>query len=90
MPYRLSLSREVYRTINRLPGNIRQRIRRVIASLAENPRPDSAKAMEQDLESYYRIRVNDYRIIYTIDDDVVLVEIIRVVRRTPRTYEDLT
>lgn len=90
MPYRLSLSREVYRTINRLPGNVRQRIRRVIAGLAENPRPDSAKAMEADLESYYRIRVNDYRIIYTIDDDVVLVEIIRVVRRTPRTYEDLT
>jgi mRNA interferase RelE/StbE len=90
MPYRLSLSREVYRAINRLPGNVRQRIRRVIASLAENPRPDSAKAMVEDLESYYRIRVNDYRIIYTIDDDVVLVEIIRVVRRTPQTYEDLT
>jgi len=89
MPYRLSISRDVYRTINHLPGNIRQRIRRIIAGLATDPRPDAAKAMEGDLARYYRIRVDDYRIIYTIDDDVLMVEIARVTRRTPGTYGNL-
>ncbi len=90
MPYRLRISKEVQREITGLPGNMRQRVRRVIAELANNPRPPAAKPMADDLADYYRIRIDAYRIIYTIDDDVVLVEIIRVARRTPRTYTDLS
>jgi len=45
--------------------------------------------MEDELASYYRIRIDDYRIIYAIDDDVVQVEVIRVAKRTPMTYTGL-
>ena len=90
MPYRLRIAKSVQRDIDRLPGNIRQRIRRVIAGLAYNPRPTQAKAMEEELAGYYRLRVDSYRIIYTIDDKVVLVEVIRVAKRTPNTYDDLS
>jgi mRNA interferase RelE/StbE len=90
MKYHLSISKDVQREIDRLPGNIRQRVRRVIAGLSNNPRPLVAKAMEDELAGYYRIRLDDYRIIYTIDDDVVLVEVIRVIKRTAKTYEGLS
>lgn len=90
MPYRLSISKEVQRQIERLPGNIRQRVRRAIAELVYNPRPTYGKALEDDLIGYYRVRIDDYRIIYTIEDDIVLVEIIRVAKRTPKTYENLS
>ena len=64
-------------------------LRRVIAELAYNPRPPSAKPMEDELSGYLRIRVDDYRIIYTIEDDVLLIEIVRVAPRTPSTYKGL-
>ena len=89
MPYRLRISREVRNAVDRLPGKVRQRIRRVIAELAYDPRPDTAKALEEDLSGYFRIRVGLYRVIYTIEEDQVLVEVVRVARRSSRTYEGL-
>jgi mRNA interferase RelE/StbE len=89
MTYRLKLSRRVRADIDALPGHIRQRVRRTIAFLAENPRPETAKALYGELKGYYRIRLDMYRIIYTINDDIVVVEIVRVVKRTSRTYEAL-
>lgn len=89
MPYRLRIAKSVQREIDRLPGNIRQRIRREIAGLVYNPRPAQAKAMEEELAGYYRLRVDNYRIIYTVDDNLILVEVIRVARRAPDTYDDL-
>ena len=86
MTYRLSISRAVRTEIDRLPGNIRQRVRRAIAQLAQEPRPEGAKPLEGELTGYYRIRLDDYRIIYRVEDDEVLVEIVRVAQRTSRTY----
>lgn len=89
MTYRLKLSRRVRADIDALPGHIRQRVRRTIALLAENPRPETARALYGDLKGYYRIRIDAYRVIYTIDDDIVVIEIVRVAKRTSRTYNDL-
>lgn len=87
--YRLAISRQVRTEIDALPGHVRQRIRRAIAQLAENPRPTEAKPLAGELVGYYRLRIDLYRVIYMIDDDVVLVEVVRVARRSPRTYEGL-
>jgi mRNA interferase RelE/StbE len=89
MTYRLRLSRRVQADVDALPGHVRQRVRRTIALLAENPRPETAKALYGELKGYYRIRVDAYRIIYTIDDDIVVVEIVRVMKRSSHTYNDL-
>lgn len=89
MAYRLKITRSALREIERLPGNIRQRIRRAIAQLSENPRPLASKQMEGELSAYYRMRLEEYRIIYRIDDDIVQIEIVRVTKRSPSTYEGL-
>jgi mRNA interferase RelE/StbE len=72
-----------------LPGHIHQRIRQTIAGLAYDPRPSTAKQMEDELSDHYRIRIENYRVIYTIDDEIILVEVIRVMKRTPKTYAGL-
>ena len=46
--------------------------------------------MTGDLSGYYRLSLENYRIVYTVDDDIVLVELIRIAKRTPRTYDDLS
>lgn len=89
MLYRLNLSKEAQSQIERLLGHIRQRIRQTIAGLAYEPRPSTAKQMEDELSDYYRIRIENYRVIYTIDDKIILIKVIRVTKRTPKTYQGL-
>ena len=89
MRYRLKISRDVQRQIDHLPGNMRQRVKRTIAALAFEPRPGNAEELGEELAGFWRIKLDDYRINYSIHDDVVTVEIVRVVKRTPKTYAGL-
>ncbi len=73
----------------RLPGNYRQRLRRVIEALAEQPTPPSAKVL-RERPGRYRIRVDHWRLIYRGDDADGGVLILRVRRKTgPETYDDI-
>ena len=89
MTYRLEVPKAVRQEIERLPGNIRQRVKRTIAGLAFEPRPENASELEEELAGVWRIKLEDYRIIYSIDEDVVTVEVVRVGKRTPMTYAGL-
>jgi mRNA interferase RelE/StbE len=89
MQYRLRIEREAEQQIERLPGHMLQRVKRTIAALAVNPRPATAKPMEPPHSDKWRLRLENYRIIYTIEDEIVLVTVIRVGKRTQSTYEDL-
>ncbi|WP_419183621.1 type II toxin-antitoxin system RelE family toxin [Scytonema hofmannii] len=48
------------------------------------PRPNGVKKLENDL---YRIRVGDYRVIYQIQDNILLVNIVKVSHRS-KAYRD--
>lgn len=87
--YRLRRSKKVNREINRLPGHVRQRMRRLIASLAKEPRPAKAKEL-RELPNRFRIALNKWRLIYKVDDERREVIILAVrLKRGPETYEDL-
>ena len=88
-PYRLRINRNVKRQVDRLPGHVRQRVRRLINSLAQNPRPDNAKEL-RNLPGRYRIRLNGWRVIYKVDDDALQVIILAVkYKRGPEIYQNL-
>lgn len=79
MSYRLDYSPVAQRSIERLQRSMQTRILARLESLSQNPRPPgSVKLSGQDA---YRIRVGDYRIIYTIQDDRLIVLIIDVGHR---------
>lgn len=71
--YRVRLLTDVYRERKALPGIVRQRIKKIIDSLGQNPRPHNSIALQlEDIELPWetrRIRVDDWRIIYAIDDE---------------------
>ena len=72
-----------------MPGNYRQRARRLIEALTDAPRPSGAKEL-RDLPGRYRIRLNGWRIIYHLDDENLIILILRVRRKTgPETYQDI-
>jgi mRNA interferase RelE/StbE len=51
-----------------------------VAALAENPRPKGSKRL-QGSEYTYRIRVGDYRVVYSIYSNVMVIEITTVGHR---------
>jgi mRNA interferase RelE/StbE len=52
-----------------------------ISALAENPRPVGIEKLSGSEEDFYRIRIGDYRVLYTIQDKVLLILIIKVRHR---------
>jgi len=58
-----------------------------LESLSHTPRPRSSKKLEGSL--LWRVRVRQFRIIYSIDDEQGIITVVRVVRRSEDTYKDL-
>ena len=77
--FEIRFKRTVAKELLKLPRNDNRKIMARILALSENPRPAGCEKLA-DRESY-RVRQGDYRIIYTIDDDRVIVEVIRVGHR---------
>lgn len=68
--------------LERLPGPIQVRARLAIRALAINPRPLGAVLLAgTGPDRVWRIRVGDYRILYEIRDDVLLVLVVTVGHR---------
>jgi mRNA interferase RelE/StbE len=82
--YSIEITAHAERSLKRLRKE-RELIRRLdskIRSLAEDPRPPGYKKLRSSrYENLYRIREGDWRILYAIEDDRVLVLILDVVRR---------
>jgi mRNA interferase RelE/StbE len=75
--------------LRRLPGHVRQRARRAIQALAREACPGEAKEL-REMSGFYRLRLDDWRIIYRVDDENQVVRILRVRLKTgPETYENL-
>lgn len=86
--YRLKFEAGVLRDIERLPGHVRQRIKRTIYSLADNPRPPGAIELRNQ-PGRYRIRLDDWRILYRIDDEDLIVTLVKVGLKTgPEFYKE--
>lgn len=77
--YRIIIERRAAREIESLPDEIIQRITDVIEGLRHNPRSHGVKKLLGD--EGWRIRIRDYRILYTIDDEKGLISIYRVKHR---------
>jgi mRNA interferase RelE/StbE len=74
--YRVDLS-QVRKDLDRLDATLRRRILAALTGLERNPGPPSARRM-QGMREYWRIRVGDWRVIYAIEDQRLLVLVIKI------------
>ncbi|GHV69576.1 hypothetical protein FACS1894199_18470 [Bacteroidia bacterium] len=81
MPYKIAILNAAKKGMRKLPREYYNSVSNHIYSLANNPRPFGCKKMS-DSEDKYRIRVGVYRIIYTIKDDILTVEVVKVDHRS--------
>ena len=77
--YEVRLARRAVRSLEDLQRRDQQRIRAAIDLLAENPRPPSCVSLQGEV-GVYRVRVGEYRIVYEVLDQVLVVQVVQVVR----------
>lgn len=81
MAYLVDFKPLALRQISKLNNDIQNRISSKIDALVDGPRPKGVIKL-QGFENRYRLRVGDYRVIYEIHDNVLLVLIVEVVHRS--------
>ncbi|RMF18832.1 MAG: type II toxin-antitoxin system RelE/ParE family toxin [Candidatus Dadabacteria bacterium] len=78
--YQIRFEKRAQKALVKLPKAVQQRIGKAIDGLAETPRPKGVKKMS-GYQDRWRIRVGDYRVVYEIEDDKLLVLVLRVGNR---------
>ncbi len=63
-----------------LPDSQLLRINESILQLAENPRPSGCKKLK-GFKDLYRIRIGSFRVVYSLKDKTLTIEILRVADR---------
>ncbi len=77
--YTVRIKRSAEKEMDRLPGSTFKRVAQAILKLEREPRTKGAKKLRGVRD--YRLRVGEYRILYSIDDDARVVEVIAVGHR---------
>jgi len=83
--YHVVLASSAEKELKRLSAQLMARMISRLESLASNPRPPGCKKLKGG-DREWRIRVGDYRAVYTIDDTKSLVEVTRI-RHRSEVYE---
>lgn len=74
MAYHVTLKKHAIKVLGKINEPYYSNIKEAIYGLADNPRPAGYKKLKG--RDGFRIRVADYRIIYDIFDDVLVVDVI--------------
>lgn len=77
--YRLEIKKSAVKEIERLPRKDMKAVLERIESLSDNPRPHDCKKLSA--QEKYRVRCGNYRILYSIEDDILIVFVVKVWHR---------
>lgn len=77
--YRIEFKPSVWKDMDNIPKADRRKILRKIQTLAANPRPHGSQKLVG--KERYRIRQGNYRILYSIEDDRLVVVVVKVGHR---------
>ena len=78
--YSILFARSARKELEALSNHLIERILKKIESLAVEPRPFGCRKLQGN-SNLWRIRIGDYRVVYSIDDVIEIIEIIRIKHR---------
>ena len=102
--YTVYITPTAWDEVQSLPGHMRQRVRRAITELADQPRPADSKALvypiqeevrdeedqsQEPAHELRRVRLDRWRIVYAITESDQTIDILTVRKRPPYDYGDL-
>lgn len=77
--YEIVFKKSVSKDLKTIPKKDVVKILNVIRSLAENPRPPQVKKLSG--QEKYRMRQGNYRILYSIEDDKLIITVVKIGNR---------
>ena len=80
MAYHVEFSKPAQKEYEKLDPAIKQRVSDAIVGLEMDPRPSGCKVLKGQ-RSFYRIRIGKFRIIYDVQDKVLIVLVFRIAKR---------
>ncbi len=85
MAYEIRFEKAAAKQLSKLERRVQVKIAKKIDALAINPRPYGYKKLV-DEGGTCRVKAGDYRILYDIFDQVLIVSVISIAKRNERTY----
>ena len=79
-PFKIQWKSSAVKELQKLPQEIIRKIHHAVEDLGQNPHPYGSKKLVGS-ENGFRIRLGDYRIIYTITSKTLTIEIVRIGHR---------
>jgi mRNA interferase RelE/StbE len=79
--YRILFTKQANRTLRKMPHTASQLIREKLAQLADDPHAHNPNAKKLQGRPGYRLRVGDWRIIYEIEDDRLMILVLTIAPR---------
>jgi mRNA interferase RelE/StbE len=89
--YQVFTTPRALREAKELPGHVRQRAKRAIRALAEDPRPSNSRALavpdfDRELR---RLKLDNWRVVYAVTEAENAVDVLAVRKRPPYDCGDL-
>lgn len=88
MTYEIEWTAPALRELRKLDKSLARRVLRAVTELGSNPRAPGVRALAGQPPGTMRLRIGDYRVVYVIQDDLILVTVVRVAHRR-EVYRDL-
>ena len=85
--YQVIFSRQAEKAFLRLSEKEARRVKEVIEKLKQNPRIYGTIKLENAPVASYRHRLGDHRILFDVDDEAKVIEILDIRKRNERTYK---
>ena len=80
-PYELTIKRQAIKALQNMPRQNAQRIRRELDKLAAQPNRRDVDVASLTGRPGFRLRVGDWRIIFTREDTARVIDVLRIVPR---------
>jgi mRNA interferase RelE/StbE len=80
MTYLIEIKQSAQKELAKLPRSIADKVIKQIKVLADDPRPNGCKKLV-GTDHTYRIRINDYRVVYSIFDQQLVIQVIKIGHR---------
>lgn len=78
--YRVQFNKTALKRLHKLPNKEVGKIINLIKGLSEEPRPSGCKKLKS-FKNLWRVRSGNYRVIYSIEDSVLIVVVLEIVDR---------
>jgi mRNA interferase RelE/StbE len=87
--YRVTIERKAKKELDALPQSDGNRVALAMRGLRDDPRPHVCVKIGGTHRELYRLRVGRYRVVYEVQDAILLVLVVRVAKRGEGTYRRL-